>query len=190
MTRQNLRISEIFGPTIQGEGALMGQPTIFVRAGGCDLRCQWCDTMHAVDERKYGDEWEEMKTEDVLEKIISLSKGYPMLVTLSGGNPAMQPLEELLSEGHLMEYSFALETQGTISRPWFEELDYLILSPKGPSSGMPFKADRFEQCMKMANDKPEVSIKVVVFDDADYEFAREIRKLWPHVPFYLQAKSK
>ena len=34
-----LRIAEIFGPTIQGEGALIGEPTVFVRAGGCDYRC-------------------------------------------------------------------------------------------------------------------------------------------------------
>lgn len=39
-----IRISEIFGPTIQGEGALIGEPTVFVRTGGCDYRCSWCDS--------------------------------------------------------------------------------------------------------------------------------------------------
>ena len=47
----DIRISEIFGPTIQGEGALIGQPTVFVRTGGCDYRCAWCDSLHAVDSR-------------------------------------------------------------------------------------------------------------------------------------------
>ena len=46
---KKLRISEIFGPTIQGEGALIGKPTVFVRAGGCDYRCSWCDTLYAVE---------------------------------------------------------------------------------------------------------------------------------------------
>jgi len=46
-----IRVSEIFGPTIQGEGALIGQPTVFVRTGGCDYRCSWCDSLHAVDSR-------------------------------------------------------------------------------------------------------------------------------------------
>ena len=43
-----IRISEIFGPTIQGEGPLIGRPSIFVRTGGCDYRCNWCDTLYAV----------------------------------------------------------------------------------------------------------------------------------------------
>src|SRR4051812_46730356 len=42
-------VIEIFGPTIQGEGAEAGLPTHFVRFGGCDYRCVWCDTMYAVD---------------------------------------------------------------------------------------------------------------------------------------------
>ena len=42
-------VVEIFGPTIQGEGAEAGVPTHFVRVGGCDYRCIWCDTMYAVD---------------------------------------------------------------------------------------------------------------------------------------------
>ena len=46
---QDLPVVEIFGPTIQGEGAEAGIPTHFVRVGGCDFRCSWCDTMYAVD---------------------------------------------------------------------------------------------------------------------------------------------
>ena len=46
--KPRIRISEIFGPTIQGEGPLMGRPTVFVRTGGCDYRCRWCDTLYAV----------------------------------------------------------------------------------------------------------------------------------------------
>ena len=40
-----IAISEIFGPTIQGEGALIGVPTVFVRTGGCDFRCSWTPSM-------------------------------------------------------------------------------------------------------------------------------------------------
>ena len=63
-----IRISEIFGPTIQGEGALIGQPTVFVRTGGCDYRCVWCDTPHAVDSA-YRDEWKPMSAEEILTKV-------------------------------------------------------------------------------------------------------------------------
>jgi 7-carboxy-7-deazaguanine synthase len=41
---ERVRISEIFGPTIQGEGPLIGRPSVFVRTAGCDYRCTWCDT--------------------------------------------------------------------------------------------------------------------------------------------------
>jgi hypothetical protein len=47
-------VVEVFGPTIQGEGAMAGLPTYFVRLGGCDWRCAWCDSMHAVDPAQVG----------------------------------------------------------------------------------------------------------------------------------------
>jgi 7-carboxy-7-deazaguanine synthase len=46
--KESILISEIFGPTVQGEGPLVGRPTVFVRTGGCDYRCAWCDTLYAV----------------------------------------------------------------------------------------------------------------------------------------------
>lgn len=46
---KTLPVIEIFGPTVQGEGAEAGVPTHFLRLGGCDYRCAWCDTMYAVD---------------------------------------------------------------------------------------------------------------------------------------------
>jgi 7-carboxy-7-deazaguanine synthase len=57
--KERIRISEIFGPTIQGEGPLIGRPTVFVRTGGCDYRCSWCDTLYAVLP-EYRDEWKLM----------------------------------------------------------------------------------------------------------------------------------
>ena len=41
-------VAEVFGPTVQGEGELQGVPCYFVRLGGCDFKCSWCDTPHAV----------------------------------------------------------------------------------------------------------------------------------------------
>ncbi len=108
-----IRVSEIFGPTIQGEGALIGQPTIFVRTGGCDYRCSWCDTMHAVDSAFRAD-WLPISTDDIMHKIETLSGGVPIMVSLSGGNPAIQPLAPLITAGHEKGYRFALETQGAI----------------------------------------------------------------------------
>lgn len=85
-TRSNeIRVSEIFGPTIQGEGVLIGLPTVFVRSGGCDYRCSWCDSLHAVDSN-YRHEWQTMSTEEVWQEIVRLSGGEAVMVSLSGGN--------------------------------------------------------------------------------------------------------
>lgn len=183
--RNKILVSEIFS-TVQGEGPVAGFPTIFVRTGGCDSLCLWCDSMHAVDV-KYRKDWEELDADDVMTRILDLSAGYPLLVSLSGGNPALQPLEPLIDLGHEQGYTFALETQGTIAKPWFSKLDHLILSPKPPSSVMTFNRDRLLNCIHAAGDKPQVALKIVVFDERDYEFAQTVATLFPALPIYLQA---
>lgn len=186
MSQQDtIRISEIFGPTIQGEGALIGQSTVFVRTGGCDYRCVWCDTMHAVDSQ-YRDEWTPMASEDVFAKVEELSGGQPLMVSLSGGNPAIQPLRGLIEIGKAKGYRFALETQGSVSADWFAELDVLTLSPKPPSSEMETDWNKFDLCLAAAKDQPEIAMKIVIFDEEDYAYARDAAARYPDLPLYLQ----
>ncbi|HEX8551924.1 MAG TPA: 7-carboxy-7-deazaguanine synthase QueE [Abditibacteriaceae bacterium] len=177
-------ISEIFGPTIQGEGALVGRPTLFVRTGGCDFRCDWCDSLYAVLP-EFRDTWRKMSAEEIVSELDALCENRPMLVTLSGGNPALQPLDELLRSGHQRGYTFAMETQGSTARDWFAELDYLVLSPKPPSSKMTTDWNRVRACRDAARSVP-TTIKIVVFDEADYQFARAAKEELPDLPFYLQ----
>jgi 7-carboxy-7-deazaguanine synthase len=126
---QRIRISEIFGPTIQGEGPLIGRPTVFVRTAGCDYRCSWCDTLYAVLP-EYRDEWSAMTASEILTRVNGLVGNQPVLISLSGGNPALQPLDDLISLAHQSGHSLAMETQGSLAQPWFAKLDWLILSPK------------------------------------------------------------
>jgi 7-carboxy-7-deazaguanine synthase len=179
-----IRVSEIFY-TLQGEGALVGKPTVFVRTGGCDYECHWCDTLYAVLPA-YRHEWQPMTPEAIVEAVLRLTNGHAVLVTLSGGNPALQPLGPLLELGRRRDLSFALETQGSQARPWFARLDYLVLSPKPPSSGMATAWDAVAACRAAAGPGTHVSLKVVVFDEADYQFAREAHQRFPDVPCYLQ----
>ena len=67
-----IRISEIFGPTVQGEGALIGRPTVFVRTGGCDYRCSWCDTLYAVLP-EYRHDWRPMAPDAILARVDALT---------------------------------------------------------------------------------------------------------------------
>lgn len=180
-----IRISEIFGPTIQGEGALIGQPTVFVRTGGCDYRCSWCDTPHAVDSR-YRDQWKAMSAEAIFGRVEELSGDKPLMVSLSGGNPAIQPLGGLIKLGKARGYKFALETQGSIARDWFADLDVLTLSPKPPSSGIKTDWAKFNECLKCAAVTPKIAIKIVIFDDTDYKYAQDAAGRYPGLPLYLQ----
>lgn len=180
-----IRISEIFGPTIQGEGALIGQPTIFVRTGGCDYRCSWCDTLHAVDSA-YRDTWTPMSANDIFEKVQHLSGNKPLMISLSGGNPAIQPLGALIKRGHEHGYTFALETQGSIAQNWFGDLDVLTLSPKPPSSNMQTDWNKLAECVNAAGAQTKTNLKIVIFDETDYTYAQNAAQKFPELPIYLQ----
>ncbi|NLD14730.1 MAG: 7-carboxy-7-deazaguanine synthase QueE [Gammaproteobacteria bacterium] len=178
-------ISEIFGPTVQGEGALLGMPTVFVRTGGCDFRCSWCDTLYAV-EPQFKTQWQAMEATAIMQQVSQLSGGMPLLITLSGGNPALQPLEPLLQLGKQQGYRFAMETQGSKAQPWFDQLDYLTLSPKPPSSGMRFVADRLRECIQAAGADTQLQLKLVIADEQDYQWARQLAATFPQLPLCLQ----
>jgi len=181
-------ISELFGPTIQGEGALIGKPTVFVRTGGCDFRCAWCDTLYAVVP-DFKNAWTPMSAAEIVDRVLHLTNGQPILVTLSGGNPALHDLEPLLDLGRESGLTFNLETQGSKAREWFSKLDFLTLSPKGPSSQMKTDWNALAACIENADRSTQVSLKIVIFDDADYAFAREATTRFPDVPMVLQIGS-
>lgn len=183
--KERIRISEIFGPTVQGEGPLIGRPTVFVRTGGCDYRCTWCDTLYAVLP-EYHDEWAFMTPADIMARVDELAGGNSVLVSLSGGNPALQPLAPLIELGRRNGHSFALETQASVAQAWFAELDWLILSPKPPSSGMTTDWGAFEACLQAAKGRPGCMLKIVVFDEADYIHAQMVAARYPVLPLYLQ----
>lgn len=180
-----LRVAEIFGPTIQGEGALIGEPTVFVRAGGCDYRCSWCDSLHAV-ESQYRHSWAPMETDAVWAKVHKLSGGQPLTVSLSGGNPAIQDFGPLITKGRAAGYRFACETQGSIPRPWFADLDTLVLSPKPPSSGENVDWDAFDSCRTIGAGARQQVMKIVIFDETDYQWAREVHRHHSDLVLYLQ----
>ena len=184
MREEMITVCEIFGPTVQGEGLLIGRPTVFVRTGGCDFRCRWCDTLYAVEPARRS-EWTAMPAEEILARVKTLAGQSPLLVSLSGGNPALQPLGELLTLGRRDGYAFAMETQGSIAKDWFSGLDFLTVSPKPPSSGMTTDREELERCIAAAG-PASVQLKFVVADENDYRFARRVAAWFPELPVTLQ----
>lgn len=179
-----VRIAEIFGPTIQGEGALIGQPTVFVRAGGCDYRCSWCDSLHAV-ESKYRHDWAVMEAAEIMAEVARLSGQRPLTVSISGGNPAIQDFGPVIALGREQGYRFACETQGSVASEWFADLALLVLSPKPPSSGQVTDWAAFDACLVAAQAAEKV-MKIVIFDDRDLEWAKAAASRYPNLPLYLQ----
>lgn len=168
-----IKVSEIFGPTIQGEGDMIGMPTLFLRVGGCDYRCSWCDTPHAVLS-KYRYEWTPMEPDAILDKLQALAPP-PYWVTVSGGNPALQRIDTLMKAGYEreMHYKYCLETQGSVPKEWFADLDRLVLSPKPPSSEQVVDLKILDRCVSIRENAP-LTIKIVVFDEADFKWAKSI----------------
>ncbi|MCE5037484.1 7-carboxy-7-deazaguanine synthase QueE [Staphylococcus auricularis] len=178
-------VLEIFGPTIQGEGRVIGRKTMFVRTAGCDYRCSWCDSSFTWD-GSAKDQIKMMTAEEIYDELYRIGGDYFNHVTISGGNPALikgiQELVDLFDEKGIHS---ALETQGSRFQPWMRQIDDLTISPKPPSSMMKPNLmtldEVIEQCV------PEtLNLKVVVFDDTDFDFARDIHHRYPSIPFYLQ----
>ncbi|MCH4522051.1 7-carboxy-7-deazaguanine synthase QueE [Staphylococcus haemolyticus] len=178
-------VLEIFGPTIQGEGRVIGRKTMFVRTAGCDYRCSWCDSAFTWD----GSAKEDIKlmtAEEIYNQLKKIGGDRFDHVTISGGNPALikgiQDLVDLFEEKQIYT---ALETQGSKFQPWMRQINDLTISPKPPSSNMKTNIDILdsviEQCIEST-----LNLKVVIFDDDDYEFAKMIHHRYPNIPFYLQ----
>lgn len=183
-------VIEIFGPTIQGEGAEAGLPTHFVRVGGCDFRCSWCDTMYAVDPEIVRTTAEKLGTDEIVARVLQLP-GRPEWVAVSGGNPALHHLGDLVAALRTEGYRVSVETQGSRWASWLHDVDRLTISPKPPSSGMatPRHAEQLEAFMTevMSVNAERAILKFVAFDEADLEWGVEIAARYDSLPLYLSA---
>ncbi|BFH71743.1 MAG: 7-carboxy-7-deazaguanine synthase QueE [Paenibacillus dendritiformis] len=182
-------VLELFGPTVQGEGMLVGRKTMFVRTAGCDYRCSWCDSAFTWD----GSAKEEIRSltaEDILRELNALAAGRFDHVTISGGNPVLIPgigeLVRLLGEHGIRT---AVETQGSRWQDWLLDIDDVTLSPKPPSSGMNTDEARLDQIVSRLRDRADrkgLCLKIVVFDERDLAYAIHMHERYPDIPFVLQ----
>jgi 7-carboxy-7-deazaguanine synthase len=182
-------VMEIFGPTIQGEGMVVGQKTMFVRTAGCDYSCSWCDSSFTWDGSGKND-IKMMNAEEIWLELKNLGGNGFSFVTISGGNPALlknlSRLIELLKENNI---KICLETQGSKWQEWFYDIDELTISPKPPSSNMETDftiLDNIVNRLEGNDTSKHVSLKVVIFDDQDYQYAKKVYQRYPGIPFFLQ----
>ncbi|UCC38402.1 MAG: 7-carboxy-7-deazaguanine synthase QueE [Candidatus Aminicenantes bacterium] len=166
-----LKITEIFS-AIQGEGRRQGEPTLFVRFSGCNLKCSFCDTKYAWNKGR------EYSISQVLEKIKKLRKSYPaQWVCLTGGEPLLQDVKELVKSLKREKFKVQVETNATVFRPL--PVDWYSISPK-PNKyySRPEYKDKAKE------------VKIVLTENLNFEVIKRIRKKFPEkTPILLQPQS-
>ena len=116
-----MKIAELFY-SLQGEGALVGVPSFFIRTSGCNLRCAWCDTPYTS--------WQPEGTELEIERILDEVRAHPARhVVVTGGEPMILPDVTPLTERlRALGLHITIETAGTVFRP--VACDLMSISPK------------------------------------------------------------
>ncbi len=156
-------ITEIFY-SIQGEGILLGTPTIFIRTTGCNLRCEYCDTKYSYENGR------EYTVEEILDEIKKYSCKY---VCVTGGEPLIQEdLYDLVKSLEDKKYKICLETNGSIFIKKLAKFKNVVISLdiKCPSSNMDKKMNLENISYLKKNDQ----IKFVISNKNDYNFAKKI----------------
>ena len=174
--------------TIQGEGFNTGKAAYFIRLGGCDVGCVWCDVK---------DSWDVTKHPLItIEKIVEDALKHPSrFVVITGGEPLMHDLTFLCSELHKNKFTIALETSGAY--PLTGTFDWICVSPKKFKFPLP-------ELLNIADE-----LKTVVYNKSDFEWAEknasgvksgcklflqpeydEFNKIMPSIIEYVKAHPK
>lgn len=156
--------------TLQGEGFHQGRAAYFVRLGGCDVGCVWCDVKESWDAAAHP----RMSIDEIINAIIENSntdkKG---LVVITGGEPLMHNLDELTVALQSRGFETNIETSG--SHPLSGTWNWICLSPKKFKAPLP-------EVVPFANE-----LKVVVFNKSDFDWAEKYAAMVsPHCKLYLQ----
>jgi hypothetical protein len=175
-----LPVSEVFGPTLQGEGPFAGRAVQFIRLGGCNLSCSWCDTPYTWDASRFDLRKENPPTE-VADIVAQLRPG--MTVVISGGEPLLHQRrpawERLLNEIDDLGCEIHIETNGTIlpNLTTRRYVTHYSISPKLPSAGdhksgqNPAMADGWLGLRNASIMPARAVVKFVVFDAAEVDDA-------------------
>ena len=141
--------------TLQGEGFHQGKAAYFIRLGGCDVGCVWCD----VKESWNADNHPKFSVEEIVEKSIQNSKSTQPLVVITGGEPLLHNLDNLTKALQQAGFQTNIETSG--SSPLSGNWNWVCLSPKKFKAPLP-------EVVKVANE-----LKVVIFNKHDFEWAEQ-----------------
>jgi len=151
--------------TLQGEGYHKGGAAYFIRIGGCDVGCHWCDVKESWNA--------ELHPPTPINTIVDGAKKYSDTVVVTGGEPLMWPMDPLTEALHNKGIQVHIETSGAY--PLTGVWDWFCLSPK--KNKLP---------LKEAYDRAD-EVKVIVYNNDDFKFAEEqAEKVNPTCKLFLQ----
>lgn len=152
--------------TLQGEGFHQGKAAYFIRLGGCDVGCVWCDVKDSWDAEKH-------PKFEIADLVSIVKKTETQIVVITGGEPLMHNLDELTKKLQAAGLKTNIETSG--AHPLSGSWDWICLSPKK------FKAP-LSEILPKANE-----LKVVIFNKSDFLWAEKYAaKVSPDCKLYLQ----
>lgn len=155
--------------TLQGEGFHQGRAAYFIRLGGCDVGCVWCDVKESWDAGAHP----QMSIEEIVNTVITNTNGQKGLVVITGGEPLMHNLDELTAALQARGFETNIETSG--SHPLSGQWNWVCLSPKKFKAPLP-------AVVPFANE-----LKVVVFNRSDFEWAEKYAAMVsPQCKLFLQ----
>lgn len=152
--------------TLQGEGAHAGKAAYFIRLGGCDVGCVWCDVKDSWDADRH--------PQRTVQEIVAEAAQYPgRLAVITGGEPLMHPLAPLTTALRAAGFSIHIETSG--AHPLSGHLDWICLSPKKFKAPVP-------EVAPLAHE-----LKVVIFHKSDFTWAEQhAAQVGPQCRLFLQ----
>ncbi len=152
--------------TIQGEGYHQGKAAYFIRLGGCDIGCVWCDVKDSWDVEKH-------PKLNVGRLKLNVLETPAKLVVITGGEPLMHNLDELTTALQQQGLQTNIETSG--AHPLSGKWDWICLSPKKFKAPLP-------EILPLANE-----LKIVVYNKSDFDWAEKYAALVnPSCKLYLQ----
>ncbi len=162
---EKLPIMEAFY-TLQGEGFHSGKAAYFIRLGGCDVGCVWCDVKDSWDANAH--------PKVAVNELLNNAKGYPgELIVITGGEPLMYNLDNLTSVLQGENFKTNIETSG--AHPLSGNWDWICFSPKKFKEPLP---EFYETAHEL---------KIIVFNKSDFDFAeKHAEKVNEDCILYLQ----
>jgi len=165
LQEQQLPLMEAFY-TLQGEGHHTGQAAWFIRLGGCDVGCVWCDVKESWDVAAH-------PTVPVKQIVQQAAAQPARMAVITGGEPLMHPLGPLTKALKAQGFATHIETSG--AHPLSGNFDWITLSPKKFKAPLP-------QIVPLAHE-----LKVVIYNKHDFEWAESFAaQVGPHCLCYLQ----